>query len=193
MTVALGSHLTPAAEAYATQVGEAIGGLEALYVGGSGALGGFDPQRSDIDLVAVVDRKLDDDEKAAIAGAIGELPLPARRLELVVYATGSQPPAFELNLNADSQGAAEHPDEPLHWFVIDAALAQEHAVPLHGPPWSESFAPLTPSQVRGAMKQSLGWSKQRPGDEFAELNAIRARHYLEHGEWITKAEAEARR
>ena len=106
MTVALGSHLTPAAEAYATQVAEAIGGLDALYVGGSGALGGFDPQRSDIDLVAVVDRKLDESEKTAIAGAIGELPLPARRLELVVYATGSQPPAFELNLNADSQGAA---------------------------------------------------------------------------------------
>ena len=192
MMVALGSHLTPAAEAYATQVAEAIGGLDALYVGGSGALGGFDPQRSDIDLVAVVDRKLDESEKTAIAGAIGELPLPARRLELVVYATGSQPPAFELNLNADSQGAAEHPDEPPHWFVIDAALAQEHAVRLHGPPWSESFAPLTPAQVREAMKQSLAWSEQRPGDEFAELNAIRARHYLEHGEWITKAEAEAR-
>ena len=43
------------------------------------------------------------------------------------------------------------------------------------------------------MKQSLAWSAQRPGDEFAQLNAIRARHYLEHGEWITKAEAEARR
>ena len=193
MTVALGSHLTPAAEAYATQVAEAIGELEAVYVGGSGALGGFDPQRSDIDLVAVVDRKLDEPEKAALARAIGELPLPAPRLELVVYATGSQPPAFELNLNADSQGAAEHPDEPLHWFVIDAAVAQEHAVPLLGPPWSESFAPLRPAQVREAMEQSLAWSKQRPGDEFAELNAIRARHYLEHGEWITKAEAEARR
>ena len=76
--MALGSHLTPAAEAYATQVAGAIGGLEALYVGGSGALGGFDPRRSDIDLVAVVDRKLDEPEKAAIAGASGELPLIPR-------------------------------------------------------------------------------------------------------------------
>jgi hypothetical protein len=193
MTVALGSQLAPAAEAYAVQVGEAIPGLEALYVLGSGALGGFDPQRSDLDLVAVVDRKLAEHEKAAIAEAIGERPVPARRLELVVYAAGSRPPAFELNLNADEQGADEHPDEPPHWFVIDAALAQEHAVPLHGPPWSESFAPVTPAQVREAMRQSLAWSEQRPDDEFAQLNAIRARHYLEHGEWITKGEAEARR
>jgi hypothetical protein len=193
MTVALGSHLTPAAEAYVSHVAEAIDGLEALYLGGSGALGGFDSQRSDIDLVAVVDRKLDEPEKAAIVEAIGGLPVPARKLELIVYSTGSHPPAFELNLNADSQGAAEHPDEPLHWFVIDAALAQDHAVPLHGPPWSETFEPVTPERVRDAMKQSLAWSGQRPGDKFAQLNAIRARHYLERGEWITKAEAEARR
>jgi len=193
MTVALGSQLTPAAQAYASQVAEAIDGLEALYVVGSGALGGFDPQRSDLDLVAVVDRTLDGSEKAAIGKAIGGLHLPVRKLELVVYATGSQPPAFELNLSAGEQGVTEHPGEPAHWFVIDAAFAQEHAVPLHGPPWSESFAPVTPAQVREAMQQSLAWSEHRPDDEFARTNAIRARHYLEHGEWITKAEAEARR
>jgi hypothetical protein len=193
MTAALGTHLTPAVEAYVLQVAEAIDGLEALYVVGSGALGGFDPQSSDIDLVAVADRKLSGPEKAEIVEAIGGLPLPVRKLEFVVYAAGSQPPEFELNLNADEQGVADHPDEPPHWFVIDAALAQEHAVPLQGPPWSESLGPVTPAQVREAMRQSLAWSEQRPGDEFARLNAIRARHYLEHGEWITKGEAEERR
>jgi hypothetical protein len=90
MTVALGSHLTPAAEAYAMQVAEAIPGLEALYVIGSGALGGFDPQQSDADLVAVVDRKLDKPERAAIVEAIGELPVPVRRLELGEWITKAE-------------------------------------------------------------------------------------------------------
>ena len=60
---------------------------------------------------------------------------------------------------------------------------------LHGPPWSESFAPLTPAQVREAMKQSLAWSERQPENEFAQSNAIRCRHYLEHGEWVSKQEA----
>jgi len=34
------------------------------------------------------------------------------------------------------------------------------------------------------------WSEAQPaGDEFARVNAVRSRHYLETGEWLSKAEA----
>jgi predicted nucleotidyltransferase len=190
VTAALGSRLTPPVEAYVSRVAEAIAGLRALYLLGSAATGGFNPETSDLDVVAVVGRPLSEHDKRAIVHAVAELDVPVRRLELVVYAAGSQPPEFDLNLNADERGARELQDEPRHWFVIDAALAQEHAVALSGPPWAAFFAPLEPERVRQALEQSLAWSADRPGDEFARLNAIRARHYLDHGEWIGKREAE---
>jgi hypothetical protein len=191
MTVALGA-LTPAVEEYASRVAEAIPGLEALYVLGSGATGDFEAHRSDLDLVAVVDHALGASEKEMIIGSLGRLDVPARTLELAVYAAGSQPPEFELNANADADGAAEFPDEPPHWFVIDAALAQERAVPLVGPPWSTYFEPISPAQARKAVSESLAWSEAHPDDEFARANAVRARHHLEHGEWLGKREAEGR-
>jgi hypothetical protein len=42
--------------------------------------------------------------------------------------------------------------------------------------------------VREAVEQSLAWSAEWPDLEFARLNAARARHYLEHGEWLSKGD-----
>ena len=195
MTVASATHLDTASEAYVAGVLETIEGLGFVtvlgaYVLGSGAVGGFEPGRSDIDLVVVVDRKLNRFERSAVVEAIGRLGCPARRLELVLYARGDQPPAFQLNLNVETHGAAERADEPAHWFVIDAALAQERAVPVAGPAWRDLFAPIAPDQIQGAMNDSIAWSEQQPAEnEFTRLNAARARHYLDHGEWISKEEA----
>jgi predicted nucleotidyltransferase len=159
--------------------------LEA-YALGSAAVGGFDPVRSDLDVVVVVDGPLGD-RRAPLVRALATLEPPGRGLELVVYVEGRQPPEFELNFG----GGEEHPDEPSFWFVLDAAMAQERSAPLRaGRPWSDFFAPVSDDAVRAAMRQSLAWSERQPAeDEFARLNAIRARHYLEHAEWISKTQA----
>ena len=198
MTVADSTYLDATAEAYVVDVLDAIeedGGVTVLaaFVLGSGALGGFEPGRSDIDLVAVIDRPLAGRSRADVIEAIGRLGRPARALELVVYVRGAQPPDFELNLNVDAAGARELPDEPKHWFVIDAAIAQERATSFgDDEPWSAFFEPVSEERLRAAVEDSIAWSERRPADdEFARLNAIRARHYLEHGEWITKEEAKA--
>ena len=49
--------------------------------------------------------------------------------------------------------------------------------------------PLDDERVREAARASLAWSERRD-DEFGRVNARRTRHYLEHGEWISKADAE---
>jgi hypothetical protein len=195
MTVASATYLDTTSEAYVADVLDAIEehGLVtvlAAYVLGSGAIGGFDPQTSDIDLVAVVDRGFDADARAALVERIGRLGCPARGLELVVYVEGAQPPDFELNVNADAHGAAERPDEPAHWFVIDAAVAQEYAAPFgDDEPWQTFFSPIAPERIREAIAESIAWSeRQAPGNEFARLNALRSRHYLDRGEWISKKE-----
>jgi streptomycin 3"-adenylyltransferase len=189
MTVAGGTYLDRRTEAFVAEVVEAIDAHVPVceaFVLGSGAVGGFDSRRSDVDVVVVIERPLEA-EKAALVERLAALETPVRDLELVLYVEGRQPPDFELNLN----GGVERPDAEPFWFVLDAALAQEHAVPVwRGRPWSELFAPIPPERIREAAEQSLAWSARQPAhDEFAGLNAARARHYLDHGEWISKKEA----
>jgi predicted nucleotidyltransferase len=182
------TYLDETAEAYRTRVVEAIGeAVEVLdsFVLGSGLVGGYRPGESDLDLVVVVDRPLRGEARHRVIERIAALELPGRRLELVVYVRGQQPPRFDLNLEVDPESAREAPDEAEHWFVIDAAIAQERS-----PRWAEHFDRISDERTREAVEESLRWSRQRPELEFARLNALRARHYLDHGEWVSKKEAD---
>jgi predicted nucleotidyltransferase len=173
-------------ETYVPEVAEAVDAVvpvAAAYVLGSALLGGFDPRTSDVDMVVVVERPLAAAERTALAEALDELPSPFRKLELVIYAAGARPPAYELNY-------PDGDDEPAFWFVLDAAIAQERSQPLRGRPWRELLEPVTEAQTRAAAEELLRWAEER-GDAHARPHAVRARHYLEHGEWITKKEAKA--
>jgi len=182
-------HLDARTEAYVEDVLDAIEAhvpIVEAYLIGSGAVGGFDPRTSDVDLVVVITRTLGSDRRSVVDDVFG-IECPVRDLQLVLYVEGTEPPDFELNVN---QGE-ERPKEDAFWFVLDAALAQERAVPLrNGLPWAQLFQPVPEERIREAARESLAWSaRQAPGDEFVRLNATRARHYLAHGEWISKAEA----
>jgi len=171
-------------EAYAAEVVDAIGAVVPVagaYVLGSALLGGFDPSTSDLDVVVVAERPLEADERARVWRALDELPAPVRKLELVVYAAGARPPAYDLNY-PDGDGEAGF------WFVLDAAIGQERSRPLRGRPWRELLEPVTEAETRRAAEELLRWAEER-GDELARPHGVRARHYLEHGTWMTKAEA----
>jgi predicted nucleotidyltransferase len=171
-------------EAYAATVVDAIDAVvpvEGAYVLGSALLGGFDPGRSDLDLVVVVERPPTAPEREAVVEALDRQAPPVRKLELVVYAAGAKPPAYELNY-PDGEG------EPAFWFVLDAAIAQERSRPLRGRPWRELLEPVTEAETRSAAEELVRWAEEQ-GGELARPHALRARHYLEHGEWITKDEA----
>src|SRR4029450_8565695 len=118
-------------EAYVAAVVDAVDASVPVaggYVLGSAPLGGFDPDRSDLDMVVVVERTPDAAERKVITGSLDGLPAPVRKLELVVYAGGGEPPACALN---SPDGDGESP----FWFVLDAAIAQERSQPLCGRPW----------------------------------------------------------
>jgi predicted nucleotidyltransferase len=180
------TYLDETAETYRDRVVAAIGAdveVLASFVLGSGLVGGYRPGESDLDLVMVVDAPLRGEARRAAIERIAALELPGRRLELVVYVRGDEPPDFDLNLEVDADGVREAPDEADHWFVIDAGIAQERI-----PAWLDYFAPVPDERVREAVEQSLAWSAEWPDLEFARLNAARARHYLEHGEWLSKGD-----
>jgi hypothetical protein len=186
MTAVTATYLDATAEAYRDDVVAAIAThveVPASFVLGSGLVGGYRPGESDLDLVAVVETPLRGEARRAAIERIASLELPGRRLELVVYVCGQQPPDFDLNLEVDADGVREAPDEADHWFVIDAGIAQERI-----PAWLDWFEAIPDERVREAVEQSLAWSAEWPDLEFARLNAARARHYLEHGEWLSKGE-----
>jgi predicted nucleotidyltransferase len=166
-------------------VAEVVDAMEAsaapvlgAYVLGSALLGGFNPATSDVDLTMVVAGSLQPDERTALTTALDKLGSPFRKLELVVYVAGAKPPACELNY-PDGEG------EPGFWLVLDAAIAQERVKPFTGRPWRELLEPVSESETRTAAEELLRWAEARDD----ETHAARARHYLEHGDWITKEEA----
>ena len=168
-------------ETYGAEVVERIESAGPRVVGafvlGSALLGGFDPESSDLDVTVVVEAPLDEAAREAVVSALDELPVPFRKLELVVYARGARPPAYELNY-------PDGPGEREFWFVLDAAIGQERA----GSSWLELLQPVTAEETRRAAEEMLRWAEER-GDELARPHALRARHYLETGRWITKKEA----
>jgi predicted nucleotidyltransferase len=171
-------------EAYAASVADAVDSVVPVagaYLLGSAFLGGFDPERSDLDMVAVVQRPLDASEVEAVSETLDALTPPVRKLELVVYRAGAKPPAYSVNY-PDGDG------EPAFWFVLDAAIGQERSRPLRGRPWRELLEPVTVAETRDAAEALVRWAEERD-DELARPHAVRARHYLEHGEWITKEQA----
>ena len=180
-------------------------GLVAVYATGSWALGDYVQARSDLDRLVVSAEPLGAGRAEALVEALRHeaLPVPARKLELVVYArTAVERPtrgaAFELNLNT-GEGAEHHaitdPEaEPGHWFVLDRAIARERGIALVGPPALTLFAPLPRSWLRAALAESLAWHAANPETAEPEntvLNACRAWLFLVEGQWASKDEAAA--
>jgi len=164
--------------------------VDAVYLVGSAARGEYEHGHSDVDVVAVTARSLSIDERLALAEAVESIPVPARKLELVVYPRGSD--RWELNLNTGEHVGLDPDAEPSFWFVLDRAIAAEHASPLVGPPWGDLFAPEPPEAIEAALDQAAafdGWDDPA-GD--AELAAARTKAWRETGRWVSKREAEER-
>jgi hypothetical protein len=162
--------------------------LEAVYLVGSGALGGWQPGASDVDVVAVTARSLGLAERRALVAAAESVPVPARKLELVVYPRGGD--GWEVNLNTGEHVSFDPAEEPAFWFVLDRAIAEQHAVPLLGPAWGQLFEPVPRDAVLDALAQALDWQEgDEPASPSSALNAVRAWAWVETGEWLDKPAA----
>jgi predicted nucleotidyltransferase len=160
--------------------------IEAVYLLGSAALGAYEHGRSDVDVVAVTHRSLVRAERRSLASAVEELPVPARKLELVVYPRGSD--RWELNLNTGEHVGLDPDAEPSFWFVLDRAIAAQHALPLAGPDWLELFEPESEEAIEAALEQAAASDAWDDPHDRA-LAAARARAWRETGRWIAKPEA----
>ena len=164
--------------------------LEAAYLVGSAALGAFEEGASDLDVVAVTKSPLAVEEKGALVAAVEAIPVPARKLELVVYARGRE--QWEVNLNTGEKASFDPAEDPPFWFVLDRAIAEQHAVALLGPPWGELFPPVPRDAVLTALAQAADWhERNEPTTRSAVLNLCRSWAWIETGRWVSKGDAAA--
>jgi predicted nucleotidyltransferase len=163
--------------------------LDAVYLFGSAAQGSYEHGQSDVDVIAVTPRPPSRAEKEAFAAAAESLPCPARKLELVVYARGVERHA--LNVNTGEFVHFDPDDDPAFWFVLDRSIAEQHSIPLLGPPWEEIFEPVRRDVILAALDEAEafdGWDDP----QGADLARVRGQAWRETGEWLSKAEARER-
>jgi predicted nucleotidyltransferase len=167
----------------------AVAELDAVYLFGSAAQGSYEHGSSDVDVIAVTAQRSTQAEKEALAAAAESLPCPARKLELVVYARDALE-RHELNVNTGELVHFSPDDDPAFWFVLDRSIAEQHAIPLLGPPWAEVFPPVPREDVLAALDRAVsfdGWD-----DANMRLASARAQIWRETGRWVSKQEAAAR-
>ena len=194
-------HVEAYLQALVSRLQTTVGELVGVSAGGSYALGAYEPERSDVDVAAVVAHRLDETVKRHVADATRHesLPCPARGLELVVYRreaveAPTAEPAFELNVNSGAGVPFRLDLEPQpgerHWFALDRAILAERGVRLFGPPAGDVIAAMPRTLVLPLLLDSLGWylANDAPADD-AVLNACRALRYLADGTWSAKPDA----
>jgi hypothetical protein len=177
-----------------------------LYVHGSLASGGFDPQRSDIDFVVVTAGELRDETLAALVALHARIFASglewARRLE------GPYIPRYDLRRYDPVHARYPWLGEEGHFgveqvgsdWVIQLHVLREHGITVAGPNPQTLIDPIQADDLRRAEQATLRewWQPQledpsrlrsRRYQAYAVLTMCRALYMLEHGTVVTKAVA----
>lgn len=194
--------------AYATRLTRDLdallgGTLAAAYLHGSAALGGWLAERSDVDILFVVD-----DDVVRQAAPAGSDPLmaasglltrsgarcPGRGLEasIVTISQAAQPAPpwpFVLHAGVGDGGRtlvrgdtrSGDPDLLMHYAVCRAA-----GVTLAGPPPAAVIGAVRRPQILAYLADELGWGLANAPESYAVLNACRALVYLNEGRIVSK-------
>ena len=171
--------------------------LLGVWLMGSAALGDFDPSRSDLDVQAVTTERLPLPDREAIVASLEHeaLPVPARGLELVVYAREDlEDAAYQLNLNTgprmDRHVSFDPDGDPRFWFVIDLSIGRAHARALTGPEAAAVLPALPRPLVAASLREALAFfAAEDPTGAQLVLAACRAWAWAAEDTWYSKGEA----
>jgi hypothetical protein len=176
--------------------------LVGLYVYGSLVTGDFDKDRSDIDLLAVVDSDVDGDTFDRLdrmhARFVEDHPAWEDRIE-VAYVPA--PALWNFRTRTD-QIAVVSPGEPFHLkaagkdWLINWYMVREVGVTLCGPPPSAMIPEISQSEFVEAVREQAGeWKEwvykmRTPGAQsYAVLTLCRALYSHTHGRQTSKKQA----
>lgn len=166
---------------------------------GSYAMGTYEPGRSDLDVIVIVDKPLTVSDWDAVVDTCSHeaLRCPATKLELVAYtrpqvASPRRAQRWELNLNT-GKGIRHAGHDPMaeswHWFVLDLAVARLHAVTLAGEPAAELIGPVDDELIKDAHSANVQWHAVHHPDHRLMIAAARAAIWRDRRAWVSKREA----
>jgi predicted nucleotidyltransferase len=177
--------------------------LRGLYLYGSLVTGDFDPERSDIDLLAAVETDIEaaalarlDQMHASFAAAH---PSWDGRIEVAYFSLA----ALQACKTDTNSIAVISPGEPLHikeagpdwlvnWYVV-----QEKGIALYGPAPAEIIPPITRGEFVDVIRGHLRWWGERLNEwplhhgaqAYAVFTVCRALYTLRYGEQVSKRQA----
>jgi hypothetical protein len=181
------------------QAGASLGGrLVAAYLHGSAVLGGWVPERSDVDMLFVADDGVPGQALEALASAlaVGRPACPGTGLECSVVTAGQaarpRPPWPFLLHVAGTPGHShlrivvghDHSGDPdllMHYTVCRSA-----GWPVCGPGPQELIGRVPRPLVLGYLADELGWGIEHGTEAYAVLNACRALVFLAEGRIVSK-------
>ena len=173
--------------------------LDAAYLHGSAALGGWVPALSDVDLLLITSDDITSAELEALARALVDTSghCPGRGLECsaVTLSQAAEPaPPWPFLLHV-----ATGPDEPGGHRVVhgcagtgDTDLLMHYAVcraggwPVRGPAAPELIGAVPRPAVLAYLADELRWGLDHAPEAYAVLNACRAAIFLTHGQIVSK-------
>ena len=193
----------PLLSAYARHLAEQVdrtlpGDVVGLYFHGSAALGGWNPARSDVDVLVVVN----DGARSA-----------ADRLPRLLVDSARTAPGTGLECSVVTLAEAQHPRSP--WPFLLHVVGERHDVRIvygrdtpgdkdllihylisrHrgwavvGPPPAQVFGEVSEDAVRVYLAGELRWGLDHAGLAHALLNACRCAFYAENQAILSKVEA----
>jgi len=166
------------------------GQLRAAYLHGSAALGGWVPDRSDVDVLLVTEDDIEDQRLAAVASELlaAADKCPGRELECSVVAVAQavepRPPWPFLLHVAAGPAAASRKVVLGDQLPGDSDLLMHYAVcrsagwPVLGRPPRELIGEIPQGIILGYLAGELGWGLDNAPEAYCVLNACRALIFL---------------
>jgi streptomycin 3"-adenylyltransferase len=190
---------------YGHRLAAVIDRLVGLYVHGSVALGGFRPERSDVDVLAVVEAPVPPDRQAALGMEVlaAAYPCPGTGLELSIITAATAADLgdcrFEVHVATPDRvvvGAGHGGDPDL---ILYAEVCRRSGLTIVGRPAASVFGAVPHARLVGAIRDELDWAVAATPFEYAVLNACRAllfaadgtlRSKVDGGEWYLAERAD---
>jgi len=204
------AEVAPLVEALLDGVSEGLGGnLLGFYLRGSLAMGGFDPETSDVDILVVTERPVSEAEFGVLDRLhtrVGARENEYRRHYEVSYVD-------RASLKRFAPGERRHPTVGSDWafgwaqhrdnFVLERWMVREHGIGLVGPDPKTLIDPISADELRAAIVGELrrrmdswaasdkppDWLGARYYQAFEIETLCRALYTLEIGELPTKRQA----
>jgi len=184
--------------------------LTGCYLHGSAALGGWNPSRSDVDLLLVVSEwscALSDALTAALTSP--SIPCPGQGLECsVVEASAARTPGapwpflLHINTSTDTSAASGMPSTRDRVRVVDGGampgdidllmhytVTRSRGVTIAGSPPAVAIGEVPRDAVLMYLHDELEWGLAHATEPYVVLNALRAADYARDGNLLSKVAA----